>query len=504
VQDCQDVTTVRRLIQALAGRGLDDLSQHFLEQLKARFQPTGSEWNNLIDYEIWTKHLAEKVPKFFYFDDYYLLPGKVNIPSLAAHAATPDELTEEDRTALNLLNLAGVTLDELTAAQGYESVKARLESLSNAITDTIFQYWTQDQELDVEFDIRTDPADRPPFDDGPNLYVRIRSRRHRVTVPFQQRSKGFIWFFSFIVWFKTIQQQYGVNAPLILLFDEPGLNLHALAQRDFLRYIDALSESHQILYSTHSPFLIPGDRLAQVRLVEDRKDRGTVVTADLADGDPRTLFPLQAALAYALARDLLPARRNLLVRGPADLVILKFFSAALDRAGRTGLREDVTIVPVGGLDRVATFVALLGADRPELVVLHADPGPIDVPALRPKNVLGYGQFRDPAAKGKPAIATPAAGVEDLFSVNFYLKVFNAAYAKKLPGEVKANDLPAADRLTDRLADHLSDHPADLRFSPDAVASHLASNPPKPLDKETLTRFEALFKKVNALFSGTPG
>src|SRR5690606_3196458 len=141
-----------------------------------------------------------------------------------------------------------------------------------------FEYWTQNQDLEVEIDVREDPTDEAPFNEGPNLYIRIRNRRHRVTVPFSQRSKGFIWFFSFLVWFDSVKEQEGTNNDLILLLDEPGLSLHAVAQEDLLRYIDRLAERHQVIYTTHSPFMIWSDRLHQVRVVEDRKGEGTRVT----------------------------------------------------------------------------------------------------------------------------------------------------------------------------------------------------------------------------------
>ena len=46
-----------------------------------------------------------------------------------------------------------------------------------------------------------------PYNGGVNLYIRIKNRRHGVTVPFDQRSKGFIWFFSFLVWFDAVQSR---------------------------------------------------------------------------------------------------------------------------------------------------------------------------------------------------------------------------------------------------------------------------------------------------------
>lgn len=516
-QEAQRVPGLRALIDYLSGQDLNAEGKEFLTTLTNRFKPAIHAWPGLLAYEVWTSFLSHWVPRFFYFDDYYLLPGKVNLKSLSQRVGIPAQQTGEDQTALSLLRLAEVDVSELTSAKGYEEIKSRLEGLSNSITDKVFEYWTQNRELDVEFDIRPDPNDQPPFNDGPNLYVRIRNRRHRVTVPFSQRSKGFIWFFSFIVWFDTIRQQLGKGEDLILLLDEPGLSLHALAQHDFLRYIDVLAKQHQILYTTHSPFMVHSDRLDQVRLVEDRIEAGTVVTSNLSGSDPKTVFPLQAALGYTVAQNLFISSRNLLVEGPGDLVYLRFFSAALEKQGRTGLREDVTIVPAGGLDKVATFIALLGANQLELAVLHdwaSRPDPrldtlVRDRLIKDKLVLNYGLFRNAgggktAAKGIPAPA-PATDVEDLLSPAFYLRLFNATFATGLGGrEVNLADLPPGDRIVERITRYLGDTGIQLRPSGGvnhyAVANQLASSPSRTVEKDTLTRFEELFKKVNSLFT----
>ena len=314
-------------------------------------------------------------------------------------------------------------------------------------------------------------------------------------------------------WFDTIKKQLGDVTSLILLLDEPGLSLHALAQLDFLRYIDTLADEHQILYSTHSPFMVHSDRLHQVRTVEDRKDKGTVITSDVSGSDSKTVFPLQAALGYTVAQNLFIATRNLLVEGPADLVYLKFFSAVLEKAGRVYLREDITIVPTGGLDKVATFIALLGANQLELTVLHdwaSRPDQrieslVEQRLIKDKHVLNYGQFRESAAKGKgpPTSTPPATDVEDLCTTGFYLKLFSGAFEKKLPGAVTEADLLPGDRIINRLERYLAQHSISLRarggFNHYAVANHLASNPTITVDDDVLARFEELFKKVNGLF-----
>jgi AAA15 family ATPase/GTPase len=366
----KNAKTVKELIALLAEQDLNTEEQAFADAMSKRYADPTMAWPSLVGAYIWKAHVSPRVPKFLYFDDYMLLPGKVNLNALHAKTQNPATLNDEDRTVLALLRLADISIGDVIKPECYERSKAQLEGISNAITDRIFEFWKQNQELEVEFDIKPDPADEAPFNSGNNLYIRIRNKRHRVTVPFDQRSKGFIWFFSFLVWFDSVREGSGAKSDLILLLDEPGLSLHALAQADLLRYIDSLAGKHQILYTTHSPFMVHGDRLHQVRTVEDRLSVGTVISDNLSGSDPKTIFPLQAALGYTIAQNLFISKRNLLVEGPADLVYLKHASSLLEQADRTSLRDDITVVPVGGLDKLSTFVALLRGNSLDLVVLH--------------------------------------------------------------------------------------------------------------------------------------
>jgi hypothetical protein len=506
------VSTVRELIETMKASDLTVKDQEFLDSLEERFEDVPSGWPNVVTYEVYHEYLESK-PKFLYFGDYQLLPGKVNLPALQQRVADPRQLTDEDQTVLSLLRMADVDLTDVMATTGYEEAKARLEGLSNSITDQVFEFWTQNRELDVEFDIKADPTDpQSPFNNGgPNLYIRIRNRRHRVTVPFSQRSKGFIWFFSFLVWFDGVKAE-GSSAPIILLLDEPGLSLHALAQADLLRYIDSLAARHQVLYTTHSPFMVHGDRLYQVRLVEDRAKEGTVVTDNVMGSDPKTVFPLQAALGYTVAQNLFISKRNLLVEGPADLIYLKFMSALLEEAGREGLRDDITVVPAGGLDKVATFIALLRGNELEMAVVHDLGSKPDTrlesmvreKIIRDRQLLNYGMFRGVAVGPGKKANLPATDVEDLFTPALYLQLFNGTFAKQL-GKTKVAEasLPKGDRIIERLEQYLEANTLLLRpsggFNHYMPASFLASNPPK-VDNETLDRFEALFRAVNTLFT----
>lgn len=279
--------TVREMISLLEALDLNTEATNFLNDLRGRFHTASTTSSDLLTQHIWEKYIYPNIPKFLYFDEYNLLPGKINLPQLQQRVQS-NQLQPEDRTVLGLLQIAGVELSALMNTENYEQGRAKLEAISNAITDRVFEYWTQNRELEVLFDIKSDAQEQAPFNNGNNLYIRIRNQRHRVSVPFNLRSRGFIWFFSFMAWFDSIKQHLNANDDLILLLDEPGLSLHALAQADFLRYIDELAKRYQILYTTHSPFMVHSDRLYQVRTVEDQLGHGTRISDNVTGSDAKT------------------------------------------------------------------------------------------------------------------------------------------------------------------------------------------------------------------------
>lgn len=512
----KDCGSVREIPDYLTDVGLTDTDQASLVAINARIAAT--EWVNVCQHEAWSI-INGSIPKFLYFSDYDLLPGKMNLTDLATRVeqakADPKQLKAEHRSVLALLRMADVSLTDMATPGGYEELKAKIEAVSISLTDQVMEFWKQNEDLEVEVDIKGDTTDEAPFNNGPNLYLRIKNRRHRgVSTPFDQRSRGFIWFFSFLVWFDSVQHQLdptgkSAGKKLILLLDEPGLALHALAQADFLRYIDRLAADHQVLYTTHSPFMVNSDRLHQVRLVEDQLKVGTVISDNLTGADPRTIFPLQAALGWTIAQNLFISERNLLVEGPSELIYLQVVSGLLEADGGGGLRDDVTIVPTGGLDNVATFVSLLGASGLKLAVLHdyrGSPeqkltGLVRDKLLAAKSLFNVSQFRNPAKAGESG---KPSDIEDLFSVNVYLQYFAAAFSTQLAGVVVAEaDLPPGDRIVQRLEQYIKDKGVTIRpsggFNHYAVATRFASSPPKSLDAETKARFKALFAALNAAY-----
>ena len=316
--------------------------------------------------------LAKRLPRFLYFSSYDRMPGNIHLETLAREV-TGGTVSRANQVILAFLEYAGTSLAELQKLDTYEAIKARVEAASIKISRQIFEYWTQNRQLKVEFTVEPGRSGDPaPYNSGTVMRVRIHNKLHDMTVPFDDRSAGFTWFFSFLVLFSQVEKKYG---NVVILLDEPGLNLHGKAQGDLVRFIyEKLRPKHQVLYTTHSPFMVPSDDITAVRTVEDvvswAKDgsgafsvQGTKVGDEVLSVDRDTLFPLQGALGYELTQSLFIGRHNLIVEGPSDVLYLSALSAELKRRKRECLDSRWVICPSGSIDKVAAFVSLFGGNK---------------------------------------------------------------------------------------------------------------------------------------------
>lgn len=454
--------------------------------------------------------LDERTPKFLYFSHYDRMSGAISISKLHDDRSR-NHVEEGDQIFLDFLEYAGTTLDELTSATQFEDMNAKCEAAANRITDQIFEYWTQNDQLKIE--VRLDegkPEDPPPFNTGPVARARVRNDMHRVTVPFSERSAGFIWFFSFLVKFAQIARDQG---NVIILLDEPGLTLHGTAQKDLLRYFkEQLEPKHQIVYSTHSPFMVPADNLASVRTVEDvvhRNQRGrlrpegTKVRADVLTTDPQTNFPVFGAMGFEVTQGLIIAQDTLLVEGASDILYLQALSGKLKSSGRTHLDPKWAICPSGGIDKVLPFVRLFYGNHLNTVVLTD----FERGQKRKLDALCKSELLE---EGRIILATEIAGqeeadVEDFFTPDLFAELLNRTYGLTGEHELTAEKLANAKEGTQRLVKKAE---AYFRLLPDTFppfghydpALHLLRNPDL-LDAQTTTvektlgRFEEAFRRI---------
>lgn len=315
-----------------------------------------------------------------------------------------------------------------------------------------------------------------------------------VEVNLNDRSRGFQWFFSFYISFSA-DTDGGKIENAILLLDEPGLYLHAKSQGDLLKHFED-DFSNQILYSTHSPFMVPTHRLDSVRTVNIADKVGTTVTNN-PTGDERTLFPLQAALGYDLAQSLFVGPNNLVVEGVTDFWILSAVSAYLADAGKAALDANLTLTPAGGAQKVSYMVALLASESLNVLVLFdaereseaTKKELLKAKLIHDKNVIFVSEAIDPAPN--------EADIEDLLDPAVYASLVKEAYKSELKGKaVKLNEhVPRIAKRFEKAFEELG--LAFQKTRPTRLfLTKMASEPDKVLTDESTARFESLFKLVN--------
>lgn len=450
-----------------------------------------------------------RCPKMVYFNEYMRMPGQVSLHDLETRSGAKDE--DGNRVFLALLGLIGKSAEDLEETGTFERLQANLEAASAKLTKEIFNYWTQNRYLKVQFRFEQGmPKDQPPFNHGWIMRTRIENSRHGVTTSFDDRSTGFVWFFSFLVWFSQVRKHYGKN--IVLLLDEPGLSLHAKAQADLLRYFEERLTDYQVIYSTHSPFMIDPNNLSRARTVEDifvddgdallpDKDLGTTIGDDVLSTDKDTLFPLQAALGYDITQTLFIGEHTLLVEGPSELLYLPWFSVRLGSLGRVSLDKRWTLTPCGGIDKIPSFLALFSGQKLHIATLvdFAEGGKKRVTDLRASDLLQSGHV----FSAEKYAAQNEADVEDIIGREMYSVLINESYGldkKQKLSPTRPKDAPI--RVVKEVEAHFRTVATTAKeFSHFTPAEYLNRQPLGSkfdgLDA-ALDRFELLFKDLNSI------
>lgn len=333
----QYINETRNRISLISEEQTREELEEDLEQL--------SEENNALDiedpaYEILEK-LKQFIPNFIFFSDFSdILPFEISFEEAKAHSTVQD-----------FAEIANLDLDELISTPDIQRRKNILSEASAEISGDFMSYWDQDQlNLVAESDAEI-------------LCLGIRESGSTWLFRPEQRSKGFQWFLSFYLRLKA-----GQGSRSIILIDEPGLYLHAKAQEDVLKVLEKISEDSQIIFSTHSPYLIDPQHLDRVRLVLKDDGKGTWIENKIHKGaDAETLTPIITAIGLDLANSFsIAGKRNVLLEGISDyyfLQALRFYTGA----------ASANFIPSTGATNIHQLVSLLiGWDLPYLAVFDND------------------------------------------------------------------------------------------------------------------------------------
>lgn len=367
-----------------------DKLEFFINAFNAKPIPTTNEV---------TEKILKKIPKFVYYSDYGNLDSEIFLPRVIEDLER-DDLSESARAKVRTLDVlfkyVGLSPQEIyelgndrkvviktmdaynrvvstvkedlsdeEVKQWSEKKKERgvlLRSAATALTTSFKKWWLQ---VDYIFDFQAD---------GNHFRINVSDKLRPEQIELEGRSRGLQWFFSFFLVFLVETKEDHSNT--ILLLDEPGLSLHPIEQYDLAKFFKKLSEDNQLIYTSHSPFLVDMDNLANVKAVYVDSETGrTKVSSNLRYNDldaEKSIYPVHAALGLTVSDTLLLGCKPILVEGPSDQIYLTLIKRFLIGNGNLKYSKEIVFIPTGGVKGMSPVSKLVASRNNELPMVLLD------------------------------------------------------------------------------------------------------------------------------------
>ncbi|HKU32441.1 MAG TPA: AAA family ATPase [Candidatus Nitrosotalea sp.] len=275
-------------------------------------------------------------PRFVYFSDYKKILGNIDLEEFLREkkGIRPKGLEyieefDKAETVMNLFYLAELDAEKLEDAQNSPSKLIKLlHTASRKLSDRLNPAWKGDP---IHVELRWNP--------GNILSVVISDVHKDGTVTntglLNRRAEGFKWTFSFIVNFAAETQKAELKETILLL-DEPARNLHPAQQRGISDLLKGLAGSNQVLYSTHSPFMIFDYTPGNLLVVElDKRKHLSHIYYDYWNAEDQTLIPIVYGLSRGLVESIVDrqigfnSRPVIIVETMSDCMYLNAFDKFL-------------------------------------------------------------------------------------------------------------------------------------------------------------------------------
>jgi len=293
--------------------------------------------------QIFLEEILKYIPNFIFFNDFLdILPFELTFAE-----------AKNNKIVQDFAKVSGLDLDEVIQTTDSQRRRNILSEHSATISGYFLNYWKQN-----ELNLIAEP-------DGEKLRLGVKEIGKTILFKPEQRSKGLQWFLSFYLRLNAEQDE--IN---IILIDEPGLYLHAKAQKDVLKVLERTSQESQVIFSTHSPYLIDAKRLDRVRLILKNEKDGTKIESKIhkgADANNETLTPIITAIGLDISNNFsIVGKKNVLLEGISDY----YFMQALRKYIKS---SEENLIPCVGAQKIPQLISLLiGWDLGFLAVLDND------------------------------------------------------------------------------------------------------------------------------------
>lgn len=255
----------------------------------------------------------------------------------------PSEIPFEEASKNKLIKdldiISDLNLEVIKSGTSPQQAKHK-KQLNVRVSESYKKFWEQDiTNLSIDWD-----SNKLIFHitEGDNFY------------PPKMRSKGKQWHLAFYIRVSARAREDVAN---VILIDEPGLYLHARAQKDVLRKLEDCANDTEVIFSTHSPYLIDINKLGRIRLVSRSTEYGTTISDKIHKGaDQDTLTPIITAIGLDLSLGLdIAKNNNILFEGITDY----YYVTAFQQLFQFKFSQDVHLIPSAGADKTAILTSLM-------------------------------------------------------------------------------------------------------------------------------------------------
>ncbi|MGC9781333.1 MAG: AAA family ATPase [Candidatus Heimdallarchaeota archaeon] len=282
------------------------------------------------------------IPKFILFSSFDdTIPYKVQINKIRDAQAFKNEY----RIVSDLFRLANLEVEVFNTEDDLIR-STEVKKASKVYSKNFGEFWNQ---VPIEISIE-DKMDHIC------IWINDVGFEERLLRP-EQRSKVLQWYMSFFIRLKS----EGFDNSIILI-DEPGANLHAKAQEDVLSLLDDISKNNQVIFATHSPFLIDSEKLQRVRLVSsDITTKETYIENNFNKGsDYDTLTPIITRLGLDISRTLAFSKDiNILMEGVSDYYYITTVLNYLRKHENYEFPDKVGFLPGVGHTQISHLISIL-------------------------------------------------------------------------------------------------------------------------------------------------
>lgn len=312
------------------------------------------------------------VPRIVFFDDLPdVLPDKILIGDLENYNSD----AKGYQAARNLEKI--LDTDFVEKNQEIDAVRMTRVTQENETLSIDFQKdWGQriygENNVEIKFDFQKREGETEA---GSYINFYVETKLGQPLAP-RMRSRGLIWFLS--LWLELRAQDLE-HRDLILLLDEPDQHLHVRAQKDILKLINKLARGDegengaQVLYATHSPYLVEIKYLTRINLVLNNEKEGTIVeeiTTSKIDTENKrdALQPISDAMGLHVSEFSVINKKNVILEGISDF----YYFSAMKKLLKE--EDDYRFLPGIGVRQIKNLISLcIGYGLVWLAIIDDDP-----------------------------------------------------------------------------------------------------------------------------------